>query len=172
EQYKIVSRLTHSPGLSTLARSSLLCSSSGLRGLHVTAACCKNRAARIRIGKGNKPLTYEQALHPHHIGHCKGWLSQHTSNLKGEEGAADRTVEDVFIRRFMFGTFHGCLANEIVLKRRGNVLIVCTIMLQKMIPQKIYFLIGYSEWLLSHLYKCPVKLEIQTLQDKAVYKYI
>ncbi|XP_008302971.1 small ribosomal subunit protein uS3m isoform X2 [Stegastes partitus] len=158
--------------LSTLARSSLLCSSSGSRGLHVTAACCKNRAARTRVGKGEKPLTYEQAFHPHHIGHCKGWLSQHTSNLKGEEGAAERTMEDVFIRKFMFGTFHGSLANEIVLKRRGNMLIVCALMIQKMSPLKFYFLIGYTETLLSHFYKCPVKLEVQTLQDKAVYKYI
>ncbi|XP_031143818.1 28S ribosomal protein S24, mitochondrial [Sander lucioperca] len=158
--------------LSALARSGSLCSSSGSRALHVTAVCCKNKAARVRVGKGDKPLTYEQALPPHHIGHRKGWLSQNTSNLKGEEGAAERTVEDVFVRRFMFGTFHGCLANEIVIKRRGNVLIVCALMLQKLPPQKFYFLIGYSESLLSHLYKCPVKLEVQTLQDKAVYKYL
>ncbi|XP_026211483.1 28S ribosomal protein S24, mitochondrial-like [Anabas testudineus] len=157
---------------SSLSRSGSLCSSSGSRGLHVTAVCCKNRAARVRVGKGDKPLTYEKALQPHYIGHRKGWLSQHTSNLKGEEGAAERAVEDVFIRRFMFGTFHNCLANEIVIKRRGNMLIVCALMLQKLQPQKFYFLIGYSESLLSHFYKCPVKLEIQTMQDKAVYKYL
>nr|XP_020443073.1 28S ribosomal protein S24, mitochondrial isoform X2 [Monopterus albus] len=158
--------------LSALARSGSLCSSPGVRGLHVTAVCCKNRAARTQVGKGDKPLTYEQALPPHYIGHRKGWLSQHTGNLKGEEGAAERTVEDTFIRRFMFGTFHGCLANEIVIKRRGNVLVVCALLLQKHSPQKFYFLIGYSESLLSYFYKCPVKLEIQTLQDKVVYKYI
>uniref|UniRef100_UPI0037E9C28E small ribosomal subunit protein uS3m n=1 Tax=Semicossyphus pulcher TaxID=241346 RepID=UPI0037E9C28E len=158
--------------LSALARSSSLCSSSGSRALHVTAVCCKTQAARARVGKGDRPLTYEQALPPHHIGHRKGWLSQHTSNLKGEEGAAERTIEDVFLRRFMFGTFHSCLANEIVIKRRGNVLTVCALMIQKLPPQKFYFLIGYSEALLSHFYKCPVKLEIQTLQDKAVYKYL
>ncbi|XP_047425897.1 28S ribosomal protein S24, mitochondrial [Mugil cephalus] len=157
--------------LSALVRSTSL-SSTGSRGLHVTAACCKNRAARIRVGKGNTPLTYEQAHHPHHIAHRKGWLSQHTSNLKGEEGAAERTVEDVFIRRFMYGTFHGCLANEVVIKRRGNLLIICGLMIQKLQPQKFYFLIGYSETLLSHFYKCPVKLEIQTLPEKAVYKYL
>ncbi|KAF7216778.1 small ribosomal subunit protein uS3m [Nothobranchius furzeri] len=158
--------------LSSFAWSSLLSGPIGSRSLHVTAVCCKNRAARIRVGKGEKPLTYEQAYHPHHIAHHKGWLSQHTSNLKGEDGAAERTIEDVFIRRFMFGTFHGCLADEIVIKRRGNLLIVCALMLQKLPPQKFYFLTGYSEVLLSHFYKCPVKLEIQTLQDKHVYKYI
>lgn len=45
-------------------------------------------------------------------------------------------------------------------------------MLQKLPPQKLYFLIGYTETLLSHFYKCPVKMEIQTLADKAVYKYL
>ncbi|CAN9504463.1 unnamed protein product [Ophioblennius macclurei] len=153
--------------LSLVARSGSFC-----RGVHVTAVCCKNRAARIRVGKGDKGVTYEHALPPHQIGHRKGWLSQHTGNLKGESGASDRVVEDVFIRRFMFGTFHGCLANEVVLKRRGNVLVVCALMIQKLPPQKFYFLIGYSQSLLSHFYKCPVKLEIQTLQDKVIYKYL
>ncbi|XP_003965473.1 small ribosomal subunit protein uS3m [Takifugu rubripes] len=157
---------------SFLSKSGLLNGSSAGRSLHVTAVCCKNRAARVRVGKGDKPVTYEQAHPPHYIGERKGWLSQHPSNLKGEGGAAERVIEDMFIRRFMFGTFHGCLANEIVIKRRGNILIVCAMMLQKMQPSKFYFLIGYSESLLSHLYKCPVKLEIQTLQDKPVYKYL
>ncbi|KAG5840285.1 hypothetical protein ANANG_G00187180 [Anguilla anguilla] len=142
------------------------------RGFHSTAVCCKNRAARIRVGKGNRPLTYEQAVHPHYIAHRKGWLSQHTSNLAGEDGAADRTVEDVFLRRFMFGTFHSCLADELVIKRRGNMLVVCALLTQKLQANKYYFLIGYTETLLSHFYKCPVKLELQTLEDKTVYKYL
>ncbi|XP_068609340.1 small ribosomal subunit protein uS3m [Brachionichthys hirsutus] len=158
--------------LSSIIRSGSLCSSSGSRSLHVTAVCCKSSAGRIRGGKGEKPVTYEQAHPPHEIGHRKGWLSQNTSNLKGEEGASERTVEDVFVRRFMSGTFHGCLANDIVIKRRGNVIIVCAIMLQRLPAKKFYFLIGYTELILSHFYKCPVKLEIQTLQDKVIYKYL
>ncbi|XP_028318881.1 small ribosomal subunit protein uS3m [Gouania willdenowi] len=146
--------------------------STGNRNVHVTAACCKNHAARVRLGKGNKAVTYERALPPHQIAHRKGWLSQHTSNLKGEGGAAERTVEDVFIRRFMFGTFHGCLANEVVIKRRGNVIIVCALLLQKLAPRKFYFLIGYSELLLSFFYKCPVKLEVQTVAHKVYYKQL
>ncbi|KAJ1091736.1 hypothetical protein NDU88_004853 [Pleurodeles waltl] len=101
--------------LSTPRRFPLVLPSS--RNIQTTAVCLKNRAARVRVGKGDKPVTYEEALAPHHIAHRKGWLSQHTSNLDGEEGAAERTVEDVFIRKFIFGTFHGCLANEIVIKR-------------------------------------------------------
>ncbi|KAM9306330.1 small ribosomal subunit protein uS3m [Pholidichthys leucotaenia] len=158
--------------LNTLLQSSLASSSSGSRSLHVTAVCCKSQAGRVRVGKREKSVSYEQAHPPHRIGHSKGWLSQHTSNLKGEDGAAERILEDVFIRKFIFSTFHGCLADEVVIKRRGNLLIVCALMLQKLLPHKFYFLIGYSETLLSHLYKCPVKLEIQTLQDEVVYKYM
>ncbi|XP_051542211.1 28S ribosomal protein S24, mitochondrial-like [Myxocyprinus asiaticus] len=142
------------------------------RNIHCTAACLKNRAARIRVGKGDRPLTYEQSYHPHHIGHRKGWLSQHTSNLQGEDGAAERIVEDVFIRRFIYGTFHGCLADELVIKRRGNILVICALMIQKLLPTKLYFLIGYTEELLSHFYKCPVKMEVQTVEEKVVYKYL
>ncbi|XP_069773945.1 small ribosomal subunit protein uS3m [Narcine bancroftii] len=142
------------------------------RNIQTTAECFKNRAARIRVAKGDKPVTYEQANPPHFIAHRKGWLSQHTSNLDGEEGAADRMIEDVFIRKFIYGTFHGCLANEIVLKRRANVITICAIFIQKLPPQKFYFLIGYTETLLSYLYKCPVKMEVQTVAKKVVYKYI
>lgn len=42
----------------------------------------QNRAARIRVGKGDNPVTYEHAHAPHHIAHRKGWLSQHTSEEK------------------------------------------------------------------------------------------
>ncbi|KAJ7305342.1 hypothetical protein JRQ81_011265 [Phrynocephalus forsythii] len=142
------------------------------QAFHTTASCPKAKAARIRGGKGKRPVTYEEAHPPHYIAHRKGWLSQHTSHLCEEEGAAERAVEDVFIRKFIYGTFHGLLANEIVLKRRANTLIICAILLQKMVPHKLYFLIGYTETLLSFLYKCPVKMEVQTVPEKVIYKYV
>uniref|UniRef100_A0A8D2JB06 Mitochondrial ribosomal protein S24 n=1 Tax=Varanus komodoensis TaxID=61221 RepID=A0A8D2JB06_VARKO len=145
---------------------------SARRDFQTSSACSKNKAARVRVGKGDKPVTYEEAHPPHYIAHRKGWLSQHTSNLHGEDGAAERTVEDLFIRKFIYGTFHGCLANEIVLKRRANVLIICAIFVQRLSPSKFYFLIGYTETLLSFLYKCPVKMEVQTVPTKVVYKYL
>uniref|UniRef100_A0A7N4PL46 Mitochondrial ribosomal protein S24 n=1 Tax=Sarcophilus harrisii TaxID=9305 RepID=A0A7N4PL46_SARHA len=145
---------------------------SACRGLHTSAACCKNRAARVRVGKGDKPVTYEQAHPPHYIAHRKGWLSLHTSNLDGEQGAAERTVEDVFIRKFLYGTFPGCLADEVVIKRRANQLVICMVVLQRLAPSKMYFLVGYTEALLSAFYKCPVRLCLQTLPAKQVYKYI
>ncbi|XP_043839010.1 28S ribosomal protein S24, mitochondrial [Dromiciops gliroides] len=141
-------------------------------GIHTTAVCCKNRAARVRVGKGDKPVTYEQAHPPHFIAHRKGWLSLHTSNLDGEEGAAERTVEDVFLRRFLYGTFPGCLADQVVIKRRANQLVICLLLLQRMPPSKMYFLVGYSEALLSTFYKCPVTLCLQTVAHKPVYKHI
>ncbi|KAG8574573.1 hypothetical protein GDO81_009229 [Engystomops pustulosus] len=143
-----------------------------MRGIQTTSICLKNRAARVRVGKGDKPVTYEEAHPPHYIAHRKGWLSQHTSNLDSEEGAAERTIEDIYIRRFMYGTFHGCLANEVVIKRRANLIVICAILLRRLPPQKYYFLTGYTEELLSYLYKCPVKLELQTLEEKVIYKYL
>ncbi|NXK52134.1 RT24A protein, partial [Chauna torquata] len=130
------------------------------------------RAARVHVGKGDKPVTYEKAHPPHYIAHRKGWLSLHTSNLDGELGAAERTVEDVFLRKFLYGTFPGCLANEVVLKRRANVLVACLVLTQGLPPSKLCFLVGYTETLLSHFYKCPVRLEVQTVPTKVIYKYL
>ncbi|XP_071435126.1 small ribosomal subunit protein uS3m [Pithys albifrons albifrons] len=142
------------------------------RLLHTSPTCLKTRAARVRVGKGDKPVTYEQAHAPHHIAHRKGWLSLHTGNLCGEEGAAERAVEDTFLRRFLFGTFPGLLQDEVVLKRRGNLLVVCALLSRALPPHKIYFLVGYTETLLSHFYKCPVRLELQTVPARVVYKYL
>ncbi|KAK1334698.1 hypothetical protein QTO34_004264 [Cnephaeus nilssonii] len=132
----------------------------------------KNRAARVRVGKGDKPVTYEEAHAPHHIAHRKGWLSLHTGNLDGEDHAAERTVEDVFLRKFMLGTFPGCLADQLVLKRRANQVEICALVLRQLPAHKFYFLVGYSETLLSHFYKCPVRVHLQTVPSKVVYKYI
>lgn len=96
----------------------------------------------------------------------------HPGNLAGEEGAAERALEDAFLRRFLYGTFPGLLADEVVLKRRANLLVLCVLLTQKLAPSKFYFLVGYTETLLSHFYKCPVRLEIQTLPDKVAYKYL
>uniref|UniRef100_A0A8C5RQ13 Mitochondrial ribosomal protein S24 n=1 Tax=Laticauda laticaudata TaxID=8630 RepID=A0A8C5RQ13_LATLA len=142
------------------------------RGFRSSAVVEKCQAGRVRPRKGNQPVTYQEAHPPHHIGHRKGWLSLHTGNLDGETDAAERTLEDVFIRKFILGTFHGCLADEIVLKRRANVVIICAVLLQNLPPHKIYFLVGYTEVLLSFFYKCPVKMELQTISEKIIYKHL
>ncbi|XP_070621199.1 small ribosomal subunit protein uS3m [Erythrolamprus reginae] len=142
------------------------------RGFRSSVALEKCHAGRIRPRKGNQPVTYEEAHPPHYIAHRKGWLSLHTSNLDGETDAAERTLEDVFIRKLLFGTFHGSLAEEVVLKRRANTLVICALLIQNLPPHKIYFLIGYTEMLLSFFYKCPVKMEVQTISEKIMYKYL
>ncbi|NXQ54621.1 RT24 protein, partial [Anthoscopus minutus] len=130
----------------------------------------QTRAARVRVGKGDKMVTYEQAHAPHYIGHRKGWLSLHTGSLCGEAGSAQRAVEDAFLRRFMLGTFPGLLQDALVLKRRGNLVVLCALLARALPPHKLYFLLGYSETLLGHLYKCPVRLQLQTLPARLPYK--
>ncbi|XP_064031657.1 small ribosomal subunit protein uS3m isoform X2 [Pogoniulus pusillus] len=142
------------------------------RALHTSPACLKARAARARVGKGDRAVTYEQAHAPHYIAHRKGWLSLHTGNLAGEEGAAERALEDAFLRRFLYGTFPGMLADEVVLKRRANLLELCLLLARGLAPAKLYFLVGYTETLLSHFYKCPVRLHLQTVPTKVAYKYL
>lgn len=93
-------------------------------------------------------------------------------NLAGEAGAAERAVEDAFLRRFLHGTFPGVLAQEAVLKRRANLLVVCVMLTRGLAPAKLYFLLGYAETLLGRFYKCPVRLELQTLPAAPVYKYL
>lgn len=46
------------------------------------------------MGKGDKPVTYEEAHAPHYIAHRKGWLSLHTG-----EGAAGAAVLGAVGRR-------------------------------------------------------------------------
>uniref|UniRef100_A0A803YKS4 Mitochondrial ribosomal protein S24 n=2 Tax=Meleagris gallopavo TaxID=9103 RepID=A0A803YKS4_MELGA len=70
------------------------------------------------------------------------------------------------------GSFPGCLADEVVVKRRANVLLLCLLLLRQLPPAKLCFLLGYAETLLSHLYKSPVRLQVQTLPDRVSYKYL
>ncbi|NXP07044.1 RT24 protein, partial [Thinocorus orbignyianus] len=132
----------------------------------------QTRAARVRVGKGDKLVTYEQAHPPHYIAHRKGWLSLHTGNLCGEPGAAQRALEDAFLRRFLRGTFPGVLADAPLVRRRGNLLVLSLLLLRALPPAKIHFLEGYVQTLLTHFYKCPVRLEMQTVPAKVPYKYL
>ncbi|XP_037693753.1 28S ribosomal protein S24, mitochondrial-like, partial [Choloepus didactylus] len=125
--------------------------------LHISTACAKveNRTAQVRVGKGDKPVTYKEAHAPHYITHRKSWLSLHTGNLGGKELASEQAVEDVFLHKFMLGTFPGCLAGQVE---------ICALMLRQLPSHKYYFLVGYSEILLSHFYKCLMHLHLQTVK--------
>lgn len=87
---------------------------------------------------------------------------------------AETAIDDEFIRRFMTGTWHDLIASEIIIKRQHNIIRIAAITVQKISVTKVYFLIGYTEELLSYWLQCPIKLELQTVEDRTavVFKYI
>lgn len=64
--------------------------------------------------------------------------------------------------------------SEILIKRRANMIFIGGIVQRVVIPRKMYFLIGYTEEILSYILKCPVKLELQSVADRKemIFKYI
>lgn len=120
------------------------------------------------------PLTYEQANLPHQIGVTKTWNSWNTSFLLDGVHIAETQTEDLIIRKFMAGTWHGLFLSEVIIKRRANMIILGGLITRAINPRKVYFLIGYSEEILSYLFKCPVKIELQTVADKKdiIYTYV
>lgn len=66
------------------------------------------------------------------------------------------------------------LASDVIIKRRGNQIMCCFIAIRMKKPTQMYFLIGYTEEILSYVLKCVVKLEIQTIEESSdlTYKYI
>lgn len=84
------------------------------------------------------------------------------------------TIWDIFIRRFLAGTWHNLFVSEIIIKRRYNVIYIAGVVQQSVPVRKMYFLIGYTEEFLSFFLKCPVKMELQSVTSKkdVVYKYI
>ncbi|XP_075592633.1 small ribosomal subunit protein uS3m-like isoform X2 [Balearica regulorum gibbericeps] len=117
-------------------------------------------------GAPRPPRPHGPPAPPHHPRLPQG-------NLAGEPGAAERAVEDAFLRRFLYGTFPGILADEAVPKRRANLLVVCAVLAWGLPPAKLRVLGGgYAETLLTHFYTCPVRLELQPVPAKVVYKYL
>lgn len=75
----------------------------------------------------------------------------------------------------MFGTWHTNLASEVVIKRRYNVITLSFLVaMDRLLPRQVYFLQGYTEELLSNWLKCPVKVELQTVDsfDDVIFKKI
>jgi len=146
-----------------------------IRGISTTASLDKSRSGRFRVSiKQDKPLTYEEANKPHHIASRKAWNSYNTSNFDYGLRKSETAVEDVFIRRFMTGTWHNLFASEIIIKRQHNFIRIAGIVTRAVNQRKMYFLIGYTEELLSYWLQCPIKLELQTVDDKkdTIFKYV
>nr|CAG4637486.1 EOG090X0I6M [Ceriodaphnia reticulata]SVE73298.1 EOG090X0I6M [Ceriodaphnia reticulata] len=146
-----------------------------LRHFHASAVCCKVQSGRYKITqRRDRPLTYEMANPPHFIAHRKSWNSWDTTSLLDGQRAAETSLEDVFIRRFMIGTWHDLFCSEIIIKRQHNLIRIAGILRQGIPSRKMYFLIGYTEELLANWLQCPVKLELQTTDKKedVIFKYI
>ncbi|CAO1428642.1 unnamed protein product [Diamesa serratosioi] len=145
------------------------------RLFHSTPAMLKVQSGRYKITpKRDRPLTYEMANPPHFIGHRKAWNSWNTSNLSEGLRPAQTTTEDIFIRRFMVGTWHSLVVSEVIIKRQFNHIRVAAIIRQGISSRKMYFLLGYTEEMLSYWLQCPITLELQTTPDKkdVIFKYI
>ncbi|XP_076749987.1 mitochondrial ribosomal protein S24 [Xylocopa sonorina] len=148
---------------------------SAKRCLHVSAVLNKSQSARYRP-KARTPqhLTYEMANPPNYIVARKAWNSWNTSNIKDGKRPSETAVEDIFIRNFIQGTWHGLFVSEVIIKRQYNIIRVAGIVVRKLAPRRLYFLIGYTEHMLSYWLHCPVKMELVSTaspQD-VIYKVI
>nr|XP_053639337.1 28S ribosomal protein S24, mitochondrial-like [Cherax quadricarinatus] len=85
-----------------------------LRGLHTTQAAHKAQAGRYRVTRNrSKPLTYEMANQPCQIAHRKSWNSWNTTSLYEGLREPETVVDDIFIRKFMTGTWHNLFVSEV-----------------------------------------------------------
>ena len=74
----------------------------------------------------------------------------------------------------MTGTWHGLFVSELIIKRRQNLIIIAGLINQMQPPTKVYFLKGYTEELLSHLLRRPIRIEVQTVYHSkdVLFKWI
>lgn len=74
----------------------------------------------------------------------------------------------------MTGTWHNLVLSEVVVKRQFNHIRIVALIKQGITPRKMYFLIGYTEELLSYWLQCPITLELQTVTNPkdVIFKYI
>jgi hypothetical protein len=106
-------------------------------GLHSTAVLDKTKAGKYKVTVNrSKPLTYEMAFRPNEIASHKGWNSFNTAQLdetflRKEEMGQDLPhkmfVEDVFIRKFLHGTWPEMLLSEVLVKRQHNLIRIAAV---------------------------------------------
>jgi len=151
---------------------------------HTSAVVGKIQAGRYKVTRDRtKPLTYEQSFWPEQIAIKKGYNSMNTAQLEGtfnskEEIGQDLPykmfIEDMFIRKFVNGTFPKIVKSEVMIKRQHNLIRIAFLIDRMERKNKVYFLIGYAEELLSFWLKCPVKLELQSIEAESdiIFKYV
>ena len=83
-------------------------------------------------------------------------------------------MEDDFIRQFILGTWYKIWLSEVVIKRQHNNILICGIVCPLPTRNTVHFLTGYTEELLSHLFKCNVTVWVQAVNSKAdiVHKHV
>ena len=62
-------------------------------------------------------------------------------------------IDDLFLRQFIYGTWHSLFASEVIIKRRHNMVILSGLVTRTIHPRRMYFLIGYTEEILSALFR-------------------
>merc|ERR1712241_620917 len=135
-----------------------------------TSALDKIKAGRYKITRDrSKPLNYEQSFWPDDIANKKGWNSHNTAQLDetflrkeeiGQDLPYKMLMEDMLIRKFMQGTFPKAILSEVMIKRQHNLVRVACLI-------RTIILLGYSEEFLSFFLKCPVKLELQSVESES-----
>jgi len=97
----------------------------------------------------SKPLTYEMAVQPDHIGIHKSFNSFNTGQLEDSLGykkwhekggtllSHKLFMEDLFIRKFMKGTWTQMFISEIIVKRQHNTIRVAALIKRSLQPQKV-----------------------------------
>ena len=84
--------------------------------------------------------------------------------IEGSLWAHDRFIDDVMIRKFIVGTFYELLVSDVVIKRTLNQITISIFVNAKgTTVHKVYFLLAFSERLLSHMFGCVVKMEIMSI---------
>lgn len=83
-------------------------------------------------------------------------------------------ISDMFIRKFISGTWHDLFVTEITIKRQANLIRIGGIVQRSVHARKIYWLIGYCEEMLGGWLQCVVKMEVVTIGGKreVVFKYV
>ncbi|XP_020625517.1 28S ribosomal protein S24-A, mitochondrial-like [Orbicella faveolata] len=100
------------------------------------------------------------------IGVTRSQDSLHTGSLKGSLWASERLLDDIMIRKFVEGVMHEFVESEVVIKRRANNIILVFLVSIYGDVKKFYFLVGFTEKLLTELLGCIVKVEAQSYSGR------
>lgn len=93
-----------------------------------------------------------------------------SGTLEGGRRPQLTTIEDMFIRRFIYGAWFGNVqGQQIIIKRQHNIIRIAFCLTKRMNPQSAYFITGFCEQLLSIWLHCPIKLEIQSVESYEGY---